>query len=102
MTQEKLKISDLKKYIKKAKLSLKPTQNELQFSKLKKFIEMIQEGRDSKISKPISILDDMIIEGHHRYISYGYCNKEIETKKSGKNITVHSDKLSWRNIKINE
>ena len=76
----------IQNYLTQTKLELKPSQNSLCLPVLNRIIDKINRGARFG---PIHVVDDLIINGHHRYICYSFLDLPIET-------------TTWRHSHANE
>ena len=69
-------LEHLQDFIKHSSFELKPTQDKLCFPVLERIIKKIRRG--AKFN-PIHVVDNLIINGHHRYFCFCFLNLAIET-----------------------
>src|SRR5580658_9058931 len=71
-----ISLEAIQNYLAQTEFELKPSQDRLCLPVLKRIIDKIIRG--AKFS-PIHVVNDLIVNGHHRYISYSFLNLPIET-----------------------
>jgi len=69
-------LETIQDYLAQTNFELKPSQARLCLPVLKRIMDKINRG--AKFSA-IHVVDGLIINGHHRYISYSFLNLPIET-----------------------
>lgn len=69
-------LASIQGFLANAPLQLKPSQRSLCLPVLNRIIDKINRGA---AFSPIQVVDDLIINGHHRYICYSLLNLPVET-----------------------
>jgi hypothetical protein len=69
-------VEHIRNFLVQTEFELKPTQGSLCLPVLLRIIDKINRG--ARFS-PIHVVDNLVINGHHRYISYSFLNLPVET-----------------------
>src|ERR1700748_1473951 len=87
----------IKKFIKSDNIKLKATQSKLCIPIIQRMCQKMSKG--IKFDE-IKICDDLIIDGHHRYLSSLIINAQITSIPSQK--TSATEPIDWINVEFDE
>lgn len=77
-------------------LEFRPGQNLICFPKIQRIHKRLQNGL---VFSQIEVVDDVILDGHHRYICLCLLGLKVETKKGGSNLSFKNN-YNWSQINI--
>jgi hypothetical protein len=87
---------EVQSFLSMNELEFRPGQNLICFPKIQRIHKRLQKGR---VFSPIEVVDDVILDGHHRYICLCLLGLEVKTKKGGRNQSFNTD-YTWSDIGI--
>jgi hypothetical protein len=61
-----LSIEEVRGYLSTTEFDFNPTQDKISFPLIQRYVQMLKEGKEAPA---IHVDDDIIVNGHHRYIS---------------------------------
>ena len=94
---EELNIEEVKDYLQKTKLPLFASQNAVSFPILNRIHRRLKEGRRFSA---IQVDQDLIVNGHHRYVCLCILGLEVEHSKWMRNS--NSEVICWSKIVVDE
>lgn len=87
--------SQIELFLDKSQFNLKPSQSSVSYPILQRIIKRLQQ--DKRFSS-IKVHDNIIIDGHHRFICYSFLKIPIEISKTGKNpSSIH---IEWNSVLV--
>lgn len=92
----KITYDEVEKFLKTEQLSLKPGQSRVSFPIIARIHRRLQEGHEFS---HIKVINDVISDGHHRFICHSLLKKEIYWDAAGENTTEQTI-VEWKDIEL--
>ncbi|GEM_PF-830880 len=83
-------------YLQNSNLDFHPTQSSISFPIIERICRRLKSGNEFS---PIQIVDNKIIDGHHRYVGYNLMKKKLERVPGGANASFHKN-LAWSEVDV--
>lgn len=87
--------AEIEDFLAQSNFEFKPGQGSISFPIIQRIHRRLQQG---KRFSSIKVHEDIITDGHHRYICMSILGLEFETSKGGKNPSA--DGFEWKNLNV--
>ena len=87
--------SEIELFLSTTQLKQKPSQSAVSYPILTRILNILQQNKRFSY---IKVHDEIIIDGHHRFICYCYLKIPIEISKNGNNPSALN--LEWNSILV--
>jgi len=96
ITYKEITYEDVEAYLGNCSLEIKPGQKKVSYPIIKRIHRRLQDGHTFS---NIKIANNVIDDGHHRFVSLSLLGMDINSVPAGENLT-EEEKIEWSDVRL--